>query len=188
MTDLNRLFKWLTIFSTLVALFVFLLSIVSPFYGWSPILIGGASATYWSYRADYFSGSLPPPMNSWQYWFLNYWFNANSIELPSARWIPWIPLALFVMQALTLAFGSASLVANRKTILSVPICSSLTALALMSLMSYELASSANNGAGYQVGYYLGYPSLALFALAFALNEVRAGYFQSKEFKKTSLSS
>jgi hypothetical protein len=179
-TDLNKLFKWLTILSTLIALFVFLFSVVSSFYDWSFTLLETSSATYWSYRANYYFLSLG--IHSWQYAFFNYWFNANNQGEIGFLGMSWIPLAMFVMQLLTLCFGCASLVINKRIIRSVPVGSSLAVLALMFYVGYRLSSSNNNGAGYQLGYYLVYPSLVLFALAFALNEVRARYLQSKESK------
>jgi hypothetical protein len=157
----------------LIALFVFLFSVVYPFYNWSLAALETSSATYWSYRANYFSFTLG--IHSRQSWFFNYWFDPNSLAMD---WMPWIPLAMFVMQALTLALGCASLAITRRIILSIPVCSSLTVLVLMSLVGYGLASSNNNGAGYQLGYYLVYPSLALFAFAFVFAEVRTRYLQS----------
>jgi hypothetical protein len=174
-TDLNRLFKWLAILSTLIALFVFLLSVVSPFYNWESAFLEPSGGTFWSYKANY-SSDISGIFSESQSWFLNYWFNANSLEM---GWTPWIPLVLVAMQALISAFGCASLAINRRIIRSVPVCSSLTALVLMSLVGYGLASSNGWGAGYQLGYYLVYPSVALFAIALALTEVRVRYLQSR---------
>ena len=171
MTNLNRLFEWLEIFSTLIALFVFLFSVVSPFYNWSFTVLESSAATYWSYRANYFLFTLGT--HSWQFWFSNYWFDANHQSQIGFLGMSWIPLAMFVLEALTLAFGCLSLVINRRIFRSVPVCSSLTVLALMSYVGYRLSSSNNSGAGYQLGYYLVYPSVALFAFAFVLTEVRA---------------
>jgi len=53
-TNLNRLFEWLRILSTPIALFVFLFSVVSPFYNWSFSFLETSAATYWSYRVNYF--------------------------------------------------------------------------------------------------------------------------------------
>jgi len=162
------------ILSTLIALFVFLLSVVYPFYNWGFSFLETSGGTFWSYKANY-SFLNVGIFSEGQSWFLNYWFNANSLEM---GWMPWIPLVLFAMQALTLAFGCASLAINRRIILSIPVCSSLIALVLMSLVGYGLASSNSNGTGYQLGYYLVYPSVALFAIALALTEVRVRYLQS----------
>jgi hypothetical protein len=74
-TNQNRLFEWLRILSTSSALFVFLFSIVSPFYNWSLTALETSTATYWSYRANHLFFSLGS--HSWQYWFFNYWFDAN---------------------------------------------------------------------------------------------------------------
>ena len=185
MTDLNRLFKWLAILSTLIALSVFLFSIVSSFYGWGFTLLEASGATYWSYRANFFFSSLA--FHSWQYMFFNYWFNSINQGQIGFLGMSWIPLAIFVMQALTLAFGCASLAINRIIIRFVPVCSSSTVLALMSYVGYRLSSSNNSGVGYQLGYYLVYPSVAMFALALALTVVRTQACNPKNPDTTSLS-
>jgi hypothetical protein len=179
----SEVFKWLAILSTLIALSVFLFSIVSSFYDWGFTLLEASGATYWSYRANFFFFSLG--IHSWQYMFFDYWFNSNNQGQIGFLGMSWIPLTIFVMQALTLAFGCASLVINRRIIRFVPVCSSLTVLALISYVGYRLSRSNNSGVGYQLGYYLVYPSVVLFALAFALDEVRVRYLQSKEPKTTS---
>jgi len=163
-TNLNRLFKWLMILSTLIALFVFLFSVLSPFYHISLSGFEYWDGTYWSYKADH--TIVLYARSSSQSWFFDYWFDANNLSYISGLWISWVPLAIFVVQALTLAFGCASFVTNRRIISSVPVCLSLTVLALMSYVGSRL--SPNYVGGYQLGYYLVYPSVALFALAFVL--------------------
>lgn len=169
-TNLNRQFESLKILLTLVAVFVFLFSVVSPYYH---ITFGGietSDATYWSYKAYYSAFTLG--FISSQSWGFDYWFDANNLSFIGGLWMSWIPLTMFVIQTLTLAFGCVSLAINRRIILSVPVCLSLTVLALMSYVGYRL-SSANYGGGYQLGYYVVYPSVVLFAFAFVLTEERA---------------
>jgi hypothetical protein len=179
-TNLNKLFKWLAMLSTLIALFVFLFSIISPFYNCLFTSFPSAmvdEATYWSYRADMLFNLPYFSTTDTHFWFFNYWFDANNQGIIGSLGMLWIPLAMFVMQVLTLAFGCASLVIKRRTIRSVPICSSLIVLALMSYVGYRLSTHISEGA-YQLGYYLVYPSIILFAFAFVLSEVRARYLQS----------
>jgi len=188
-TNLNRLFKWLAILSTVFALLVFLFSIVNPFYSWAIFSLSSAGATFWSYRANQwlFADTLGGVGSySVHLWFFNYWFNASHYD-PYYFWnvgISWIPIALFVMQSLTLAFGCASLAFDRRIIRCLPVCTSLTVLGLMLYWGYTRALD-NFGEAYQLGYYLVYPSLALFALALALTAVHARYLQPKEPKTTS---
>jgi hypothetical protein len=184
-TNLSKLLKWLTILSTLIALFVFLFSTVSPFYRVLQLtLAGGVTSNYWSYKIDYTHVFLK--VTSSQSWFFDYWLNNYIL---SSLGILWIPPVVFVMQALTLGFGSASLATNWRIIRSVPVCASLTVLALTFYAGYRMPDANFWGEGsYQLGYYLVYPSVALFTLAFALAEVRARHLQSKESKLVFLSS
>ncbi len=157
--------------STLIALFVFLFSIIAPYYHW----IGGleiSEQTYWSYKADYLSyGLVLPNRRASQSWFLDYWFGNQG--LLEGLGITWVPLTMFVIQALTLAFGCLSLANKRRIIQPIPFCLSLTVLALMCYVGYRLIGTLYVGGGYQLGYYLVYPSVVLFAFAFALAEVGA---------------
>jgi len=174
---MNSLFKWLTILSTLVAICVFLFSIVSPFYNWSIMAIEGEGASYWSYRANFWV--LTFGVRSSQSWFFNYWFSASNQYNFIGQEISWVPISIFVVQGLTLVFACASLLINRRIIRSLPVGASSTVLALMFYWGYRLSSFNNFGEGYELGYYLVARSIALFALALALNEVRLRYLQPK---------
>ena len=167
-TNLIGRFEWLRILSTLIAFFVFLFSIVFSFYHITFGSLEYSDATYWSYKADHFLFVLKPVSS--QSWFFHYWFGDNNPSYIIGSWVSWILLAMFAIQILTLAFGAASLVIDRRIILSVPLCLSLTVLAMMFYVGYRL-SSFNYGGGYQLGYYLVFPSVAMFVSAFALNEV-----------------
>ena len=79
-----------------------------------------------------------------------------------------IPLAMFIFQALVLAFGIASIHFKRRVMLAAPVCLSVAVLGLM-LYTGEILGYSNED--YQLGYYLVFPSLALFLSAFILNEV-----------------
>jgi hypothetical protein len=151
---------------------LFLFSVVYPFYFMSMHSMEYWGVTYWSYKADVTEVTIS--RFSSQSWFFGYWSNANIFYI-DGPWTSWILLAMFVIQTVALAFGCASLVANRRIILFVPVCLSLTVLALMSYVGYRLTSyygySSYYAGGYQLGYYLVYPSLAMFLFAFLLNEV-----------------
>jgi hypothetical protein len=170
--------EWLKILSTLIALFLFLFSVVYPFYHISISGMEYWGVTYWSYKADI--TQVTRISFSSQSWFFGYWSKANIFYI-DGPWTSWILLTMFVIQTLALAFGCASLVTNRRIILFVPVCLSLTVLALMSYVGCRLTSyygySSQYGGGYQQGYYLVIPSVVLFASAFGLAEISARYWK-----------
>jgi hypothetical protein len=167
---MSRLDKWSEFMRkliVLVAFFLFLFSIVSPFYHITFASLEFSDATYWSYKTQRSLDILF--FVSHQFWFSDYWSNPFPPYIDGPL-MPLIPITVFIFQVLTLAFGCASIVVNRKIIVSAPVFLSLSVLALMSYAGYEL-SGFNYGGGFQLGYYLVYPSVVLFAFAFALNEV-----------------
>jgi len=150
---------------TILGCLVFLFSIILPFYYASiPNLDGAEYVYYWSFKADYRGGFFT--LTVWvivnHFWFFNYWFS----DIFSIRQVSLIALAMFTIQALVLAFGIASIQFKRRIMLAAPVCLSIVVLALMlyigEILSYGI---------YQLGYYLVFPSLALFLSAFILNEV-----------------
>ena len=168
MTNLNRQFESLKILLTLIAIFVFLFSVVSPYYH---ITINGLEdswQTYWSYKAYY--SAFTTKFFSSQSWGFDYWLDTDNLSFIGGIWMSWIPLTMFVIQILTLAFGCVSLATNRRIILSIPLCFSLTVLALMSYVGYRLSSALFVEGEYQLGYYFVFPSVILFAFAFVLTE------------------
>jgi uncharacterized membrane protein len=155
----------------IIGCLLFVFSIISPFYFVSNTFGGtGFSGYYWSYKSDYYwsmdlvgSGSSHP-------WFSSYWFNPSSAE---GLGIPWILVALFTVQVLTLVFGVAFIVSNKRMLSFGLIAFSIAVLVLMTYTgerANELAGTFN-GKGYQMGYNLVCISLAMFLFAFLLNEV-----------------
>lgn len=180
MTNLNRQLESLTMLATLVALVVFLFSMLFPFYHIQIFGIEIFDQTFWSYRS-YYSTFTTKFISGWS-WFFNYWFDIDNLSFAGGLSITWIPLTMFVMQALTLAFGCLSIVIKRRITLSVPLCLSSTVLALMSYVGYRLSAALNDVfdvSQYQLGYYLVISSVVLFAFAFVLNEERARGFGGK---------
>jgi hypothetical protein len=178
-TNLNRRFESLKILVTLIALVVFLFSMLFPFYH---IEFGGIEIidqTFWSYRS-YYSTFTMIFISRWS-WFFNYWFDIDNLSFVGGLSMSWIPLTMFLMQALTLAFGCVSIVIKRRITLSVPLCLSSTVLALMSYVGYRLSSAFNDVfdvSQYQLGYYLVISSVVLFAFAFVLDEERTRRWKS----------
>jgi hypothetical protein len=85
MPSLNKLHELLRKLSILVALSLFVLSVISPFYHATfsgPI--GITWANYWSYKAEhsYAIDKFLPPL---QLWFSDYWFMPSYVDVgPSA--------------------------------------------------------------------------------------------------------
>jgi hypothetical protein len=169
-TNLKKHLQLLKILLALIAIFVFLFSVVSPYYHITIHGLEDSSQTYWSYKANY--SAFTTTFISGQSWGFDYWFDTDNLSFIGGLWMSWIPLTMFVIQILTLAFGCATLAINRRIILSIPLCLSLTVLALMSYVGYRLSSALRVEGEYQLGYYLVYPSVALFAIAFILTEKR----------------
>jgi hypothetical protein len=156
-------------------------SFIYPFYSVSfeeDRLIGSFSTYYWSYMVDryYF---LPTSLNNLTFSFSVYWFTYWFSSTPAlvGLGIPWTLISLFTVQVLTLVFGVAFIIFNRRILSFEPVLFGIAVLALMGC-TVKVAHGYNalldvfvNSSQYQLGYYLVYPSLVLFAWAFALNEV-----------------
>jgi hypothetical protein len=155
---------------TIVGCLLFVFSFIYPFYYVSSEFGGtGARTHYWSFEDNqYWSADLIGSGSS-HLWFFNYWFNPN---LSVGVRISWMLISLFIVQVLTLVFGVAFIVCNKRALSFVPI---LLSIIVLSLMTYTATVISRNGLffsnQYQLGYYLVYPSVALFVFAFALNEV-----------------
>jgi hypothetical protein len=165
MTISRKLGVFLKALPTILGCLVFLFSIILPFYYRLPITHGGPVWTYyWSFKAVArgWPGAIFGQALVFPHWFFDYWFSENVFSLGNS----WIPLAMFIVQALALAFGIASIHFKRRSMLAAPVCLSVAVLALM-LYTSEILPYGD----YQLGYYLVFPSLALFLSAFILNEV-----------------
>ena len=133
---------------------VFLFSVIFPFFLFRTVL--SPTSNYdWSYRRDFygnFGGTR-------QFWFINNWENTGSATMS------WALISMFIIQVLTLVFGVASVFFNRRILSFAPV---LLCLGVLGLMIYAIGDRDGE---YQQGYYLIFPSLALFIFAFVLNEV-----------------
>src|SRR5271157_2995802 len=132
MTISRKLIASLKALCTILGCIVFLFSIILPFYYRLPITHGGPVWTYyWSFKAVA-SGWPGAIMNIkqpliWPFWFFNYWFSENVFS----QWVSLIPLAMFIVQALVLTLGIASIHFKRRVILAAPVCLSVAVIALM---------------------------------------------------------
>jgi hypothetical protein len=171
---INSLRKLLAILGCL--LFVF--SFFYPFYRVGVGGFGGfSSKELWSFKYDvqYWVGMIPQPPpenfpNKLQLWFSNYWFNSYGFL---GLGIPWILISLFTVQVLTLIFGVAFIISNRRILSFEPIIFSTAALVLMTYTAKVISNGTFLFVSfqYQLGYYFVYPSVAMFVFAFLLNEV-----------------
>lgn len=168
----NTVRKTLTILGCLF----FLFSFICPFcYArWSPVLSplldGQSWSTYnWSYEAaEHYVNALSQSYMS-HYWFSDYWFSSMGfVDLG----IPWILISLFAVQVLTLIFGVAFIMSNRRILSFEPIILSIAVAALMTYTGWVISGELEVlSSKFQLGYYLVYPAIGMFLLAFLLNEV-----------------
>jgi hypothetical protein len=141
---------------------LFVSSFISPFY-----LIRfsyGASTSYWSFKSEYHADTLHIT-RSGKTWFSDYWFNIYQVSVGLRQ--PETLITLFTIQVLTLIFGIVSIFFRRRIPSFIPVLLSVLVLGLMIYTNNLMFGSGE----YQLGYYLIYPSLAIFLSAFVLNEV-----------------
>jgi hypothetical protein len=146
---------------------LFLFSVIYPlYYNMFITLAGGGSTYYWSYELT-MKWFVIVVLHSEQYWFSNYWFSSYGAV---GFGLPWIFISMFALQVLTLIFGVASVIFDRRIVSFAPVLFSLAVMALMIYTGEILTEHAFYGE-YQLGYYLIYPSFIVFLSAFVLNEV-----------------
>jgi hypothetical protein len=153
----RKVFVFLKVLATILGCLVFLFSIILPFYYVRGLGLDSEDITYWSFKADYV-WTFPP---SHHLLFFDYWFGTYF-----SLGISLTTLSMFIVQALVLALGIASIHFKRRAMLAAPVCLSVAVTALMLYIGEILPYGV-----YQLGYYLVFPSLALFFSAFTLNEV-----------------
>jgi len=176
---INTLKKVLAI----IGCFIFVFSFVYPLYQitYAPIMVVDYEhyfwqSTYscWSFKVhvdrttSYETGEIQNvTQSSADYWFNNYW-STSFVGLGAPR----ILILLFIVQILTLIFGLASVIFNRRALPLAPLLLSLATIVLTVyagwIMHYSLQPEE-----YLLGYYLLYPSAVLFACAFGLHEATA---------------
>jgi hypothetical protein len=154
--------------------------VFSFFYPFYHVGVGGSgefsSSELWSFKYDvqYWVGIIPVGAenfpNKLQLWFSNYWFSSLGFF---GLGIPWILISLFTVQVLTLIFGVAFIISNRRMLSFEPIIFSTAALVLMTYTAKVISNGTFLFVSfqYQLGYYFVYPSVAMFIFAFLLKEV-----------------
>jgi len=155
---------------TILGCLLFLSSLIFPFYHEFLTVAAPASEfCFWSYKYEV----------SWtfghdSYWLIDYW---HSLQSEYGLETSWILGAMFTIQLLTLALGLVSIRFNRRSLLFPPVLLSSVVAMLMTHIGEIFGHPPHIGIlhaispEFQVGYYLVFPSLALFLSAFILNEV-----------------
>lgn len=155
---------------------LFLCSAFLPFYHLSQYdgtLKQTYSIYYWSFKSSYpiyWSASYGDGQSTGlyrfvDYWFYDYWF--HDPFLTEFR-LSWVLIFMFVAQILTLATGIATILINKRILTLIPaiLCSTVTVLMTYTNISLtELNLTLDSS---QLGYWLTYPSLALFIVSFIL--------------------
>lgn len=169
-STVSTLRKMLTVLGCLF----FLFSFIFPFYyaHWisalSPLGGGDWSTYYWSYKADEHYVNALSQLHVSQFWFSDYWLNNYEFVFD----IQSVLIPMFAVQLLTLALGLVSIRFDRRNLLLTPFLFSLVVAVLMTYVGQRISGDVLAiSTVYQVGYYLVYPSLAMFLFAFLLREV-----------------
>jgi len=120
--------------------------------------------TYWSFKSltqQIRTLNFPEPVECW---FYDYWVReyADRSEL-----LP-VFAFMFMIQILTLIAGTASVFINKRILALAPamLCPMVTAS-----MIYAYTSFRPWEVSYQQGYWLTYPSMLLFSIAFILSQI-----------------
>jgi len=165
---------------TVVGCLLFLFSFILPFFylQWYGVQVsdGFVSGQNWS---NYYSSYMTRATQFFFYssgsrtlaqtvWFYNYWAS-NYVESTFDSASVFIPM-MFIAQLLTLVLGLVSIKFKRKTLLLAPVLLSLLVVVLMTCVSALIQAGNIFFAGYQLGYYLVYPAIAMFLCAFLVNE------------------
>lgn len=164
-----RFCRFLSDVLLLSACCIFLVSILGPFLTvpyyfprWFQMpVITEFTVTYWSYKATVGNGY------GTEVFFGNYWFSRIDSEVGFLG-VSWILAAMFSLQVLTLASGSVSLLKIHKARI-IPFVSSLSVLLLMVYVHVQADKRTLYLTKYELGYWLVYPSMFLFLLAFILS-------------------
>jgi hypothetical protein len=174
----GRLIRLLSDILLLSACCLFLISVVEPFLTSSRLTWGQPVGTrvnvdYWSYKAfvmNYHETHI----------FSDYWFAYYDYIPIFMKRIPTFLIGLLMIQILTIAVGVLSLGLRKGWIRLVPFVSSATVMSLMFFIHNELTGYAI--INYETGYWLVYPSMLLFLLAFMMNSI-AGKRKTTDMEK-----
>lgn len=151
----------------IAACIVFLSSLLFPFYEFrlAVLYIPECPHIYveymWAYklRAEDVLHIRSPE----EFWFQSYWSGQTTTRYDHLQLV--LPL-MFAAQILTVATALASIAWRKRIIACLPIFACLTVTMLMTSVNIMLSTANTLVDNYQIGYWLTYPSLALFILSF----------------------
>lgn len=161
--SLNTLKKVLSMIGCLF----FLCSLIFPFLfvsrPASQFMVDWDNTYFWSFKSSTHQIRSFFLNQTLEYWFYDYWVRESAFRSDLLV----VFSLMFVVQILTLLAETASILINRRVLPLVPaiLCPIVTALMVHVGTSYEFSIS------YQLGYWLTYPSMFLFIIAFMLTLV-----------------
>ncbi|MCJ7719740.1 hypothetical protein MUO69_07415 [Candidatus Bathyarchaeota archaeon] len=167
----GRFIRFLSDFLLLSACCLFLISMGTPFLRKSEVIcvgiLGDPSrhctpkiAYYWSFLASRTMVNRITMFNS--YWFSTFNFDRYNL-IPRIK-VTMLLIAMFLTQILTVVSGLLSLVLKERWARLVPLFSSTVVTLSMVFTNMELFDYYR--LEYEIGYWLTYPSMLLFLLAF----------------------
>jgi hypothetical protein len=123
---------------------------------------------YWSFRTtSHFS-----PKGWLDDYVTDYWFYDNGFyEYVPGPTLSWVFILMLAAQVLTLVIGIASIFITNRLLALFPIVTCATVIGLMIYAIQVLLKSNFALTPHQPGYWLTYPSILLFLLAFVLKQI-----------------
>jgi len=148
---------------------LFLCSMFFPFYHFMfPTMFEQSfSVYYWSYKSAIPTYWLSPPFGIPQSisenWFCDYWFGDTFMR---GFGLSWVLVFMFAAQIIILGTGITSIFNPKRILALVPTVMCPIVLALMIYTNTRLSTLNLITDFYQPGYWLTYPSTALFIVDF----------------------
>jgi hypothetical protein len=140
---------------------LFFLSVIFPFYYENPPIVieDRLSFHYWSFKSSMYvfahleSYLLGKPDAVIDYWFYDYWFSYSNLESS------WLLIFMFVVQVITSVVGITSIFLDKKFLafMLALVCP------ISTLLMIQVRSNHYSWGSFQLGFWLTYPSIALFA-------------------------
>jgi hypothetical protein len=168
----RRFIRFLSDALLVFACCLFLISVVEPFLTsklflprWyeTPVETR-VSVNYWSYKVTISVGHE-------ELFFNDYWFFGQNIYASAVLMDPIFLITMFLTQVFTLFLGSLCLFSTKGRLRTIPFVSSAIVTMLM-VRTYVLThASVFASVNYGLGYWLTYPSITLFLLAFTLSAI-----------------
>lgn len=150
---------------------LFLCSMLFPFYHciFPTMIEQSFSVYYWSYKSAVQIYWLRPPFGTPQriseYWLCDYWFGDTFMK---EFGLSWVLVFMFAAQAIILGTGITSIFNFKRILALVPTIMCPIVIALMVYTNLRLSHLNLAMDFHQLGYWLTYPSTALFIVNFSI--------------------